>query len=553
LPMEPVRVSKGKMELRLWRYGFIIIRGEKNSYYHIYIGYKNDKGETTPLGKISFPKSSLKTPDDIAAKIAGLGDRFLSTHARDVTDAILNRVSTWKELLIKKELDDLLSVPLLRGDMTSWWDNAGGTADFFAGGTNSDVEKVITGDFRFEGILSYISSNFSEKIAELLEIVMSAGITLKQIDRSRGLINNRPVWCAVVADPSTYKTSTLNLIGDSKYAIMMQNFTPASLLPAKTDVPPLITAMNGKVFIIPTLSEETADEEMARKVFSALEAVYDGHYIKSTGLSGVRDEYVDTVVIAAVTPAVWEWVLPYIVNIGSRWLVYRYELSEDEALKIQERLEENKRNWLTLRNVVSKYFDFLMDNVRPEDLDSVIVPQENPNYDEDLKILAKLVARLRAVWKIETYWEEDEESGKRRPIKEVEVLQVEAPGRAFQQLKNFVRANTLLRKSSVEKIVGLPVVDEHAMKLAARLAIGSTTNKLRELILCIARKQVAGEGVSFRELASNLGLSKSTVERLLKVLRHPKVDLIDEVNCVKEPFFTVIKKYILGDGVEGST
>jgi hypothetical protein len=47
---------------------------------------------------------------------------------------------------------------------------------------------------------------------------------------------------------------------------------------------------------------------------------------------------VDTVVLTAITPAVWVQVFPYIQNIGSRWLVYRYELNDEEGITIQKTL-----------------------------------------------------------------------------------------------------------------------------------------------------------------------------------------------------------------------
>ncbi len=546
LRMELISLSKKLMKLRLWRYGFIIIRNRGKKKFTIYIGKKNDRGETEAICKLVLNAKSIESPQIIANKLAELGDEFLSTHSIDVVEALLSYIKNWNELLIKKELEDLLSVTPKRGYMTSWWDNDGGTIG--VGQLEIDIEGINRQEF--EEILSFISNLYSPRIAELLEIIMTVGLTLRQVDRSMGYIHNRPVWLAIVADPSTYKTSTLNLLKDSKYVMTAQNFTPASLLPAKNDVPPLISMMHNRVFIIPTLSEETSDKEIARKVFAALESVYDGEYVKSTGISGLKREYVDTVVIAAVTPAVWERVLPYIVNIGSRWLVYRYEIDDDEALTIQAKLEssESLRNKLTV--YVSKYFDFLMDNLNYSHLKNVIIPNKDPNYEEVLKILAKLVARLRAVWRIETYYSIDEETGKKTITKEVEVLQVEAPSRAYQQLKNFVRANTLLRKSSVDKIVGLPVVDEHAIRLAAKLAIGSTTNKLRELVIYLAKKQSRMEEVSIRCMASDLGLSRGTVERLTKILRHPKVDLIDSDWRVKEPFFSVIEKYVLGDSVE---
>lgn len=554
LKLELIDVSKSKLMLRLWRYAFIIVRGSKKSKkgFIIYVGKRTDKGDTEALGGFIVTKSVLKSPESLAEKLAEQGDDFLTTYAGDVAEALITYIKAWNELLVKKELEKILSIPPLEGGVSCWWNEASGMIfpnNYLPGGMDGVVEEIIREGKEFEHIISYISKRFSPNIAELLEVVMTVSLTLRQVNRAEGLIHNRPVWAVIVADPSTYKTTTLSLLKDSKYVVTAQNFTPASLLPANRDVPPLITMMHNRVFIIPTLSEETADKETAKKVFAALESVYDGEYVKATGVSGHRREYVDTVIVAAVTPNVWEWVLPYIVNIGSRWLVYRYELRADEALTLQERLEVMEKEWSALRAVTSKHLDFMLDSISDKDLKNVIIPQE---FSEDLKVLAKLVAKLRAVWRIETYWEEDEATGKRKPIKEVEVVQVEAPGRAYQQLKNFARANTLLRKSKVNKVVGLPVVDEHAMRLAAKLAICSTTNKLRELILYLAKSQISDNELSYKKVASALGIGVASVDRLMKVLYHPKVDLIDDYWQIKEPYLKVLKKYVLGDGGEES-
>ena len=552
LKLELIDVSKSKLMLRLWRYAFIVIRDGKKRYL-IYVGKRTDKGDTEALGRLVVPKSVLKSPESLAEKLAEQGDEFLVANAGDVAEAVITYIKSWRDLLIKKELEKILSIPPLEGGVSCWWNEAGGMNfpnNYLPGGMEGVVEEIIREGREFEHIIGYISKRFSPNIAELLEVVMTVSLTLRQVNRAEGLIHNRPVWVVIVADTSTYKTTTLSLLKDSKYVVTAQNFTPASLLPANRDVLPLITMMHNRVFIIPTLSEETADKETAKKVFAALESVYDGEYVKATGVSGHRREYVDTVIVAAVTPNVWEWVLPYIVNIGSRWLVYRYELRSDEALTLQERLEVMEKEWPALRAAASKHLDFMLDNISDKDLKNVIIPQE---FSEDLKVLAKLVAKLRAVWRIETYWEEDKATGKRKPIKEVEVVQVEAPGRAYQQLKNFVRANTLLRKSKVNRVVGLPVVDEHAMRLAAKLAICSTINKLRELILYLAKSQISDNELSYKKVASALGIGVASVDRLMKVLHHPKVDLIDDYWQIKEPYLKVLKKYVLGDGGEESS
>ncbi|MEM1625635.1 MAG: hypothetical protein QW794_03045 [Thermosphaera sp.] len=522
LKMMLVDVSEKRMSLRLGQYGFLAFRNKK--FVEVRVGRRGGSG-VEEVVKIIIRERDLANQGIqtlLAEKLAESGDEFLAANSSQVAEALVTYLKSWRDLLKRRELEKLLAIPVEDDYRT--------------------VDAEALKSVEFDKVLTVVSSIFSPSISKLLEIVMSAGLTLKQVDREKGVVDNRPVWLSIVADPSTYKTSTLKLLSESRNVVFTQNFTPASLLPAKEDVEPLITKMHDKVFIIPTLSEETADKEMAKKVFAALESVYDGEYSKSTGLSGFKKEIVDTVVIAAVTPAVWEWVLPYIVNIGSRWLVYRYVLREDEALRVQQNLESVSRDVGVLRSSISKYFDAILENITYLDLKNVQIPDQ---YRKDLEDLAKLTARLRAVWTVKTYWELDEKSGKSRPLKEVEVVQVESPSRAYQQLVNFVRANTLLRKSSVNKIVGLPIVDEHAMRLAAEISISSTTNQLKDIIVFLVEKQLIGDSVSYATISSATGQSIGTVNNLLKVLRHPRVDLIEEDWSVKEPFYSLICKYLL--------
>lgn len=522
LKMMLVDVSEKRMSLRLGQYGFLAFRNKK--FVEVRVGRRGGSG-VEEVVKIIIRERDLANQGIqtlLAEKLAESGDEFLAANSSQVAEALVTYLKSWRDLLKRRELEKLLAIPVEDDYRT--------------------VDAEALKSVEFDKVLTVVSSIFSPSISKLLEIVMSAGLTLKQVDREKGVVDNRPVWLSIVADPSTYKTSTLKLLSESRNVVFTQNFTPASILPAKEDVEPLITKMHDKVFIIPTLSEETADKEMAKKVFAALESVYDGEYSKSTGLSGFKKEIVDTVVIAAVTPAVWEWVLPYIVNIGSRWLVYRYVLREDEALRVQRNLESVSRDVGVLRSSISKYFDAILENITYLDLKNVQIPDQ---YRKDLEDLAKLTARLRAVWTVKTYWELDEKSGKSRPLKEVEVVQVESPSRAYQQLVNFVRANTLLRKSSVNKIVGLPIVDEHAMRLAAEISISSTTNQLKDIIVFLVEKQLIGDSVSYATISSATGQSIGTVNNLLKVLRHPRVDLIEEDWSVKEPFYSLICKYLL--------
>jgi predicted transcriptional regulator len=117
------------------------------------------------------------------------------------------------------------------------------------------------------------------------------------------------------------------------------------------------------------------------------------------------------------------------------------------------------------------------------------------------------------------------------------------------QLQLFARANTLIRR--VPRIAGIPTIDEHAMRLTAKLALGSSSRVLAEMVVEITKNP----GVTQRDLAKVLKLSQPTVSRYAKVLHRVGV-LEDTANMIVAPKFgKVIRKYVLGedDGSSDST
>ena len=476
--------------------------------------------------------------DTVSEMISSQDDEFLKAHVDAVVDLIHSAIGRWDYDARVERIRRLVSRSIPKLSPHSPLSPEGGletialeTISLLATYINQGrlvLDKVVLGTKEFLG----------EIPSELLEVVLTIAATLKIVNRAKGRTSERPPWLVVVAPPSSLKTTVLKLLYDSRYVYWIQNFTPASLLPAKQDVPPLIDAIHNKLFIIPTLSEETADRENTRKVFAALESIYDGEYGRSTAVGGQVRKIVDTVVVAAVTPAVWERVLPYIENIGSRWLVYRFDLDDRAALRMyREQLKRLDRAFPMLRQVVSRFLDLVMETVTDDDLDAVYIPHE---YDEDLDDLALLMAKLRACWGREQW--RDEETGKVSEV--LRVYHVESPIRARSQLTLFVRANTVLRRDSVEKTVGLPTVDAHAMKLAAKLAISSTSNDMMELVLFLAKNQ--GRHMTVREIEKATGISRSQIDRLIKVLSHPKVGVYDpDAGEVLDPYYRIICKYLL--------
>lgn len=531
LKAELVHVDRKELAVRIGDYGFLISKGRKT--YTITIV----KREGLDANIIITDRM-----DRIKEKLKETGDQFLAENAEQIVEKLSEFLAAWKTLLLKQRALHLF-FPTLYDSIYR-----GERIYVESSSLESSISSIYSGLnlYRFEDVVSLVSKKFNKKIAELLEILVTVSLTLRQIDRSKMVYKNRPLWLLVIGDPATYKTSSFDFLEASRYWHKLSYVTAASFLSAKKDVTPLIDLIHNKVLALPTLNEIASDKDSAARLFAALESIYDGFYSKATGLSGEQKRVVDTVVVAAITPMVWEKVLlPKVIMFGSRWLVYRFFLSDDEAFNIQETLDENRDLAAQITLAASRTLDMLLETVTPEILDNVFISDKQK---EELKIMAKLVSRLRAGWERIIYWYEDE-AGKKHAEEEIVVLQREAPGRAYQQLKNFVRANSIVRQASVEKIVGIPKVDDHAMKLAFNLALGASHSALTKLVVFLTLiPESELDQLSQREIAKKIGISQTQVHRFLKVLEHPRIALIESTAypLVKEPYRTIIRKYLIG-------
>jgi hypothetical protein len=84
--------------------------------------------------------------------------------------------------------------------------------------TNAPLEGI---DFEF--LFQLMKAALGGVLAEVFELVVSCGLTLRFVDRERGLIGNRPTWLLIVAPPSSFKTTILSLLKDSPtyFTLMM--------------------------------------------------------------------------------------------------------------------------------------------------------------------------------------------------------------------------------------------------------------------------------------------------------------------------------------------
>jgi hypothetical protein len=159
-------------------------------------------------------------------------------------------------------------------------------------------------------------------------------------------------------------------------------------------------------------------------------------------------------------------------------------------------------------------------------------------------VLSKLLAKLRVSFHQVRYQAEDE-SGRLKWVTEYEITQTDIPIRSRIQLTNLVKANAVIR--SVPRLLGYPVVDEHAVRLAAKVAIGSSSKYMADILIYVAKERDISN-LSQSIVAKTLKISKSTLYRYVNVLYQIGILIDTTPIMLDEEYREVLEKYLLNQG-----
>jgi hypothetical protein len=585
-PILPL-LTKTKMVLSIGnKYRMVVLKQSRTR--GVYVG-------AIDLGAKPYCIDDFTNEAELADRLRGCPDPIMASNADSLANAIFGYVKNWKLFLAMKELNTPFNSKFVQfgsiGEKVPEFSNQFlHTQNFFSYGAGLDnyvvewfkqffqlvrglrerfnncsegsvfrkeacqkvsrlwelVSNMQSNNISFDDILSIVSTIFYEEVAELLEIVATAGLTLRFVDRERGIVGNRPVWLLVIARPSAMKTIALDMFRESPYMLYIADVTKASFLPADPEQEPLIAKMHSKVTIFPTLSSIASKKvDEAKEILAVLESIYDGEYRRSTA-KGTRGLPVDTVVIGAITPEIFELdMLPKMISYGSRFAIHRYDISQEQALTITYLLGDAIGTQLpnVLMKFVSTLFTYAFESTNFEKMMSVVL---TPSQESDLDVLADLMSRLRVVVHRRVDWISDVDVStgreKWRKFEVAELSQYDAPIRAKLQLLNLVRANTMIR--AVPRVVGLPQVDEHAMKLVCKLAISSSYRCIHQIIMYLLKSHDKSIPSLFN-IAESLGLARSTVSAFVDALYVAGVITDIATARLEEKYYKVLSKYLL--------
>jgi hypothetical protein len=196
-----------------------------------------------------------------------------------------------------------------------------------------------------------------------------------------------PLWCFIVAPPSSGKTATLQIFQKDKDGTIFRNtLTPHALVSGlKRKQEDLLPRLDGKCLVIKDFTSIlTMHREGRDEILGDLRAIFDGDFSKSFGSDVGDKEYVARFnLVAAVTPVIE---LHYSVDsvLGQRFFMVRMALpreydsdAEREPEAIKAGLQEKVLALLRMRRSLPFNPELLEDQVR------------------ECKILASEVATLR--------------------------------------------------------------------------------------------------------------------------------------------------------------
>lgn len=253
-----------------------------------------------------------------------------------------------------------------------------------------------------------------------------------------------PLWLMIVGNPSSNKTTLVNLIKGSTdtYAVDSLTANPFSSGQKETkkdkakDLLPLI---DNKCFIIKeygTLLSKS--DELVKSLIGDLTAIYDGEFVRHSPTRGTVEYNSFFSHIGCVTPMALNSRHKYMSSIGARFLFLKIpsleEQEREKSLKAVWNSKKGSKQDLTL--VVSQFCEDLKSKANTP----VLFSEDTQNQ---INQFANLIARARGIVITERSKFVADDGFEKNYIEVVDI-QVEEPFRALKQIKKMARCIALV-------------------------------------------------------------------------------------------------------------
>jgi hypothetical protein len=335
---------------------------------------------------------------------------------------------------------------------------------------------------------------------DALELAMATATSLPLSRRDESSL----VWLVVVGNPSSDKTASVNLLREAPGVLYVDSVTPEFLASGYKDpktgdpAPSMLKLLDGKCLVVKDLTTVLSlKSDNVRKFLGDLQSIYEGEYKKLTGTVGEVGGAATFSWLACVTPLAMAKHHQYMAIIGSRFLFYRVP-----ALTAEQKQSGFELTWAVegatkkakldaLRQLVHDHVDSFLDT-------PINLEKENPEQQAQLNLLADFLARGRAA----IQWNESQ----------IELVQIEEPFRALQQLRTLGRA--------LARVHGRHAVSDHEFELLRRVALSSMPGD-RTAVLGVVQQHL--QGVTAKRCGELIGMSDDWAGHLLTELEQVKL------------------------------
>ncbi len=329
----------------------------------------------------------------------------------------------------------------------------------------------------FSTLTSYLLKEFHNPDIEALEIVLAACVAHYHLELD-------PVWLFVIGPSGSGKTAmTIQACMDLPHHILVGDVTPKTFLSAwsrKNDKDCSLLSRIGADGILlmkdftTVISKRPEDRLM---IAAQLREIYDGTFVKSTGMGTHQRWSGKITLVAASTPALErEWML--MRDLGERFMTVRWH-REDGIKTARAAYRQNPQVGKFIQSLSSEYVNQALQSLP-------IIPE---SLLERIFALAELTAisRARVI----------RDSMNSREI--IDVPEAESPTRIAKSMTSLVSAHAALNQRAV-------ILED--IRIAIRLALDSIPHRRSQILSAIP----LGAGVQFSDILHQIKRAKSSLK-----------------------------------------
>lgn len=336
-----------------------------------------------------------------------------------------------------------------------------------------------------------------------------------------------PLWLLIVGNPSSNKTTLVDLIAPDKHVYRLDTMTsnPFSSGQREKEKPQdLLPLLDGKCFVIKEYATIFGrSDEMVKQLISDLVSIYDGEYAKHSPTRGTVRYKSFFSHIGCVTPMALNSRQVYMSAVGARFLFLRIEPLSDEEKNDSMNGIFNKeiiQNNQDIAAIVCSYCDQIRNFI-----EHGVIPEINSEMEEKLKVLAKLTARARGIV-ITNPSSYEGNDGKKRTHYEVDDMQIEEPFRALKQLKKLAECLAIVNSNQI--------VGEEELSIVKRVVLSSMPVRRADILRVFEK----GTIFTVKEASEKLDKNNKTVRRNLDELVYLGIlDAVKETGNSAKSYF----------------